>query len=367
MPARRGDIRALLWSAALATWCVLWPAAIVAATWSMPGFMSLRGRGGLAEVVEMLVPLPFWATALAAAVLAFALIRALLLLCRRCDPDGDAVAAARWSLSSPSLNALVLLALAAVPVAAMGSIEGVAAWLGGVHPALARFFLREWWLLLLAIGLLPALLWPFCLFNAHTLARERLERWWRPLWPGAFAVVVGFAIGIGAPLLHIAFANGAFAGPGRGASPLPILALGVALNAAQLAALSFWLSRSTWRTAGAALARAFHLGVLRRWVALELLWLLAMVAIAVPALSLTVFDIYFAPQFVEWERSGTVAIPPALRALLAVADSGMLHEQFLHAVSYALGLYALVSAGRLLVGLGIGAPAAAGPGRATGE
>jgi hypothetical protein len=128
----------------------------------------------------------------------------------------------------------------------------------------------------------------------------------------------------------------------------------VALGLVQLAVLGLWLNRGTWRTSGVALARAFRFDVLRRWVALELFWLAMTAVVAVPILCLSVFDVYFAPQLVEWERSGTLGtLPPALRAFIATTDGGML-ESLLVAVPYAFGLYGLVSAGRLLVGLGFG-------------
>ena len=330
----------------------------------MPGFMTLRGRGGLVEMVEMLVPLPLWMTALAAGVCAFAVMWGLLLLSRRCDRDGDTIAAVRWSLSSRSLNAVVLVALAVVPVAMMGSVDAVAAWLGDADSGLSRFFLRWWWLILPAIVAVPALLAPFCLINPHTLSRERLEAWWRPFWPGAFAVLIGFAGGIAVQVLAIVSEDGGIVGTGAWRWLLRMASQSVLLSAAQLAALVLWLNRSRWRMAGAALLRGFRRDVLRRWVALELFWSAMAAVVAVPVLGLTAFDVYFAPQFVEWARSGTVGIPPALRALMAITDSGLLHEGIFIAVAYALGVYGFISAGRLLVGLGIGRPVvdgAAGP------
>lgn len=361
----RGDVCALLWSAAFAAWCLLWPMAIVATTLSMPGFMTLRGRGGLAEVVEMLVPLPWWATALATGMLAFALMWVLLQLYRRCDRDGDAIMAVRWSLSSRRLNALVLIALAAVPVTMFGSLDDVAAWLGDIDPGLSRFFLQWWWLGLLAIVAVLELSLPFCLLNPHTLSRSRFERWWRPFWPGVLAVVVGIAVGLATQVSGIVYDGDRIVGMGGWRWPL-IVVQDIALGAAQLAALALWLNRGTWRTSGAALSRAFRFDVLRRWVALELFWLAMTAVVAVPVLSLTVFDVYLSPQFVEWERSGAVEIPPVLRALILTTDGGILHEGLLAAMSHALGLYGLVSAGRLLVGLGFGRSPAGGSARAAG-
>jgi hypothetical protein len=191
-PQGRPALRSAVWALGFALWCLLWPAAIVATTWSLPGFMTLRGHDGLAEVVRMLMPLPLplWAMALGVGAIAFAAMWALLLLRRRCDPEGDAIAAVRWSFGSHRLNALVVVAVISVPLAMMGSVDDIAAWIGRFDVALARFFVAWWWLILLLLAAAAMLSMPFFLLNPDTLARERLRRWWRPYWPGVIAVVL---------------------------------------------------------------------------------------------------------------------------------------------------------------------------------
>ncbi len=354
----RSALRPAAWALAFALWCLLWPAAIIATTWSLPGFMTLRGQGGLAEVVRMQVPLPLWATALAIGAFAFAAMWALLLLRRRCDPEGDAIAAVRWSFGSRSLNALIVVALVSVPLAMMGSIDGTAAWIGRFDVGLARFFVAWWWLFLLVLVAAAMLAMPFFLLNPDTLARERLRRWWQPYWPGVIAVVLMLLYGLVSVFLSIVYT----ASPRHpGIWVWPLDAIGeVALSALQLAVLGVWLNHDARRSLGTALARAFRRETVRRWVSLELFWFALVAVMAVPVLCLNIFREFFAPQYSVWGRAGVVEIPPALQALMSLADSAILHEGIFAPLSLCLGLYALVSAGRLLVRLGSGAPPAAG-------
>jgi hypothetical protein len=358
MPLRgRPDVRIALWAFAFALWCLLWPAAIIATTWPMPGFMTLRGQGGLAELMRMLVPLPLWATALGVGVLAFAAMWALLLLRRRCDPDGDAIAAARWSFTSRSFNALVVLALASVALATVGSVDGLAAWIGRFDVGLARFFMAWWWTILVAIVAALALLLPFFLFNPETHVRDRLERWWRPFWPGMVAIVAALAFSVGSLAPAIVWDSDAISRAGGWQWPLTIVEE-IVSSVVHLMLLGLWLSRSPARMSGAAVARSLRFDVLRRWVSLELFWLAVTAAAAVPLLSLSAFNIYVAPQFAEWERSGVVAISPAVRMLMASTEAHIPDGGLIIALSCALALYTLISKGRLLVRLGIGTPPA---------
>lgn len=356
-PQGRSALRPAAWALAFALWCLLWPAAFVATTWSLPGFMTLRGHGGLAEVVRMLMPLPLWATALGLGAIAFAAMWALLLLRRRCDPEGDAIAAVRWSFGSRSLNALIAVALVSVPLAMMGSIDGTAAWIGRFDIGLARFFVAWWWLILLVLAAAAMLSMPFFLLNPDTLARERLQRWWRPYWPGAIAIVLVLSYGLASVLLSLVYT----ASPRHpGIWVWPLDAIGeVALSALQLAVLGVWLNR-TRSSPPAALARAFRRETILRWVSLELFWFALVAVMAVPVLCLSIFREFFAPQYSVWARAGVVEIPPALQVLMSLADNAILHEGIVAPVSFCLGLYALVSAGRLLVRLGIGTPPAGG-------
>lgn len=351
----RSALRPAAWALAFALWCLLWPAAIIATTWSLPGFMTLRGQGGLAEVVRMQVPLPLWATALAIGAFAFAAMWALLLLRRRCDPEGDAIAAVRWSFGSRSLNALIVVALVSVPLAMMGSIDGTAAWIGRFDVGLARFFVAWWWLILLVLVAAAMLAMPFFLLNPDTLARERLRRWWQPYWPGVIAVVLMLLYGLVSVFLSIVYT----ASPRHpGIWVWPLDAIGeVALSALQLAVLGVWLNR-TRSSPAAALVRAFRRDAIRRWVSLELFWFALVAVMAVPVLCLNIFQEFFAPQYSVWARAGVIEIPPALQVLMSLADSAILHDGVVAPLSLCLGLYVLVSAGRLLVRLGSGAPPA---------
>jgi hypothetical protein len=140
----------------------------------------------------------------------------------------------------------------------------------------------------------------------------------------------------------------------------PLDAIGeIVLSALQLAVLGVWLNRDVRRNFGTALARAFRRETIRRWVSLELFWFALVAVMAVPVLCLSVFALYIAPQYSDWGRAGVVEIPPALQALMSLADSAILHEGIVAPLSLCLGLYALISAGRLLVRLGSGAPPAA--------
>ncbi len=360
-PQGRSTLRPVAWALGFALWCLLWPAAIVATTWSLPGVITLRGHHGLAEDVRMLVPLPLGVTALAIGVLAFAAMWALSLLRRRCDPEGDAIAALRWSFGSRSLNILVALAMASVPLAMMGSSDGAAAWLGRFVPELPGLLRMWWWFVPVAAAVVAMLSMPFFLLNPDTLARERLQRWWRPCWPGAIAVLLMLLYGFASFFQSIAY-NVSPRHPGIWV--LPLNAIGeIALSALQLAVLGVWLNRPR-SSLGAALARAFRRHAIRRWVSLELFWFALVAVMAVPVLSLRVFALYFAPQYSEWGRTGVVEIPPALQALMSFTDVAILQEGIVVPLSLCLGLYALISAGRLLVRLESGAPPAGSAGAA---
>lgn len=317
--------------------------------------MTLKGQGGLAELVEAFVPLPLWMTVLAVATLAFALMWSLLRMRRWLDPDGISGASVRWALSSRSLNSAVVSGMAIVFLLRFGW-DSLIAWLGGVDPGFARFVVSWWWLILLSAIAVLGLLAPLYLFNPQTLARDRLSHWWRPFWPGLIAILAAASLWYGLPFLTQWLQNLL---PGVDASPwrwLSDAAEFVLASAAELVAVVCLLCRGGWPDIRASIARLFRFDALRRYLALELLWSALFLVALVVAMTLTVFDVYIAPQYAEWKRTGLVATPPMLDALISPVHWLRVHQEAFIAMSFLLDTYLLFSLGRLLVRIGADPP-----------
>lgn len=323
--------------------------------------MTLKGQGGLAELVEAFVPLPLWMTVLAVATLAFALMWSLLRLRRWLDPDGVSGASVRWALSSRSLNGVVVSGMAIVFLLRYGW-DSLIAWLGGVDPGFARFVVSWWWLILLLVIAVLGLLAPLYLFNPQTLARDRLSHWWRPFWPGLIAILAAASLWYGLPFLMQWLQRLL---PGLDASPwrwLSEAADFLLASAAELVAVVCLLCRGRWPDIRASIARLFRFDALRRYVALELLWSALFLAVLVVAMTLTVFNVYIVPQYVEWERTGLVTTPAVLAALIPPANWLRVNQEAFIAMFFLLDTYMFLSLGRLLVRIGAGAPPIAGEG-----
>ena len=124
---------------------------------------------------------------------AFAVMWVLLRLRRWLDPAARTWASLRWALSSRSLNWLIAWAFLTVVANAMLSsfVGGDMARDGQRWPDAARFVVAWWLPVLLTVGAAITSIGFLCVHNPDTLARDPLERWWRPFWPG----IAGLALG----------------------------------------------------------------------------------------------------------------------------------------------------------------------------
>lgn len=348
--ARRPDIREALWALAFALWSVAWPAGIVLAGGSTPGFMSQRGDAGLREVVEAFVPLSYGLALFAWGVLAFAVMWSLLRLRRWLDPDGQSRAAIRWAFSSRSLNlTLIALALAVFVLTWAGQSESAAVWLGRISPRLVRFLVAWWWLILMIASAILAPLALLCLLNPRTLARERLERWWRPFWPGPAALVIAVLCWLVMRMV-LDVALDAVATYVAGAWLVPLHALEyLVLLVCDLVAFAWWFSRGRMADAKALGACFLRWGILRAYVGLDLLFATFFLVLAVPAIWLSIFTTHIGPQYEDWHKTGAVDVPAAYMLLmdwLRIAH-GKIMPGFLAAL-WLFDLLLAVALGRLL-------------------
>lgn len=346
---RRPDIREALWALAFALWSVAWPAGIVLAGGSTPGFLSLRGDTGLREVVEARVPLSYGTALFTWGVLAFTVMWALLRLWRWLDPDRQSVVAVRWALSSRSLNlTLFALALAAFLLIWAGQSDSAVAWLGRISPGLVRFLVAWWWLILLIASAILSPLVLLCLLNPWTLARDRLERWWRPFWPGLTALVIAAVCWLGVRML-LAIALEAI----PASVPDPWLVVWhaleyVILTVSDLAAFALWFSRGRMGDAKALGACFFRWSSLRLYLGFDLLFATFWLVSAFPVLLLYAFAIYIGPQYVSWQASGIVDMPAAYAWLIGWMQYRHDQMPFLLSALALADLLLTVALGRLL-------------------
>lgn len=344
----RPEFREALWSQAFALWCVAWPAGLVLAGGATPGFLSQRGDSGLRELVEAGLPLSYGAALFAWGTLAFAAMWTLLRLRRWLDPQGLSGAAVRWSFSSRSLNlTVVMLVLAACLLVGAAQWDVAVARLGRMSPDIARFLVSWWWLILVIATAILSPLLPLCLLNPDTLARDRLERWWRPFWPGFSALLIAVVCWQAMPML-----TGSLLDAMPASTPTPLEASLQALEyllilACDLIAYAWWFSRGRMLDAKALGRRFFRWSTLRVYLGFDLLAAAFVLVAGIPVLFMTVFFIYIAPQYVDWQASGHVDMPVAYGALIRWARD--IDETMLMFVPvYAAGLFLFIAQGRLL-------------------
>jgi hypothetical protein len=316
---RRSEARDAAWALAFALWCVTWPAGIVLAGGTTPGFFSLRGGDGLREMVTVFLPLSYGTALFAWGVAAFAAMWALLRLRRWLDPEGQALDSIRWALSSRSLNlTLAMLMLSTVLLIMLGEAGVLVPWLMSIDIALGRFLVAWWWMILLVAFAILSPLIPLCLLNPDTLARDRLERWWRPFWPGFVAVLIAVTCWMLVPALmeHVwkylpASVSVAVGIPAQVLDYLVVLAC-------DLIAFSWWFSRKRATSAKVLGAQLFHWRTLRLYLGFDLLCVAWMLVVAVPVLLLAAFATHLGPQYESWQSDGILEMPVAYALLMDV-------------------------------------------------
>ncbi|HEY1137459.1 MAG TPA: hypothetical protein VGE64_08200 [Xanthomonadaceae bacterium] len=346
---QRGEIRDTAWALLFALWCVAWVTGLVAATQGAPEIVTLQGNAGLRQTVATFIPLPYGVALFAWGVTAFVPMWVLLRLRRRLDPDGQCMASIRWSLSSKGFNlAVMVLAITASLVALAGASETFQAWSRSISPEVVRF-LSAWWFLLLLIAsalfLIPVLM---CLLNPHTLARDRLERWWRPFWPGVAASAVAIACWGVIPALA-EYLLDASLDWNHAWVFIPLLALNYLVAAASdLIAFAWWFSMRRTRHAVALAARLFRWSTLRAYLGFDLALAVAMIVIAVPVLLLSIFTLYVVPQYDDWQEAGMVDMPTAYDALASTLRAMSESLDWMLPGLTVLGVYLVIARGRLL-------------------
>lgn len=346
---QRAGIRDIAWALLFALWCVAWVAGLVASTQGAPDVVNVQGNTGLRQTVAMLIPLPYGVALFAWGVIAFVVMWGLLRLRRWLDPQGQCMASIRWSLSSKAFN-LVVMAVAATAslVAVGGASETSQAWLGRISPEAVRF-LSAWGFLLLLIAyalfLIPVVM---CLLNPHTLARDRLERWWRPFWPGVAASVVAIACWGVIPALAEYFVDASLDWT-HAWLLVPVLALSYLLaSASDLVAFAGWFSMRRMRHAIALAARLFRWSTVRAYLGFDLVIAVATIVIAVPVLLLSAFTIYVVPQYDHWQEARMVDMPTAYDTLTSALRAMSESLDWMLPGLTVLGVYLVIARGRLL-------------------
>lgn len=344
-----------------ALWCLLWPAGLVLIVDSSPEFVSWL-RGSTPRVaIEALSPLSYRMTLFAFAMTTFVGMFLLLRLRRWLDPEAWAVGSLRWAFSSTAFNGTVLLlAMALAGVVFAGQSEDVLTRYLENYPDAVRFFVEWWFPITLAVSAainIPALFW---LLNPDTLARDRLECWWRPFWPGTVALIMTFLCWVLVPEgmeqvdKHL---------PSMTSVPkwITVQALGFVGYAigllCDLLVFSFLFSRSRLLVVRDVWRRLLSWSTMRTYVGLDVLILACWLAVAAPVLSLAAFEAYLVPPIEMW-RQETGTDPPAILAAL-VDGLKSLHafEPLLLLLLTASIVWPRLVLGRLLQQSVFGAPA----------
>ena len=358
---RRPVVRDLLFAAVFALWCVAWPAGLVLLVDSAPAFVALLDDFAPRNAIEFFSPLSYPLTLCALGGIAFAAMWLLLRLRRWLDPQAQAVQALRWTFSSRSLDATLLFAGIAVTglYVAGFSAESLALSLPA-FPDAGRFFV-EWWLpILLTASVAIHIPGLFFLFNPDTLARDRLERWWRPFWPGVPALVVAF----------VGWTCVSFAGDQAGQwllDMLPILdrvptgvidIIGYVIELlCDLLVFAFLFSRRTAPGLRDALRRMFRWSTVRAHIGLQMLAVAWLLVVVVPWYSLVAFNAYLAPRFGIWQQETGAAAPMLLGGLVDALGTLHGYDGLAVLLLFPSGLWLQFVLARLLYRTAFGAPA----------
>ena len=234
---------------AFALWCVAWFAGVASAFDSGPLPIREFATQLPRALVEALFSLSYPMALLAVGLIAFVAMWGLLRLWRWLAPEARSPASLRWALSSRSLNWTAVVVAAAIAGLAMlmGVPDERVVQLGNPAPDLARFIVEWWFPAFIVVTAAVVALGFLCVRNPDTLARDRLERWWRPFWPGLSGLVVGLVCWWLIP----AGMEGLWAWLPR-AQPtswwiliVPAMLVGYVIGlASELVAFAFWFARS---------------------------------------------------------------------------------------------------------------------------
>lgn len=362
---RRPAMRDLLFASIFALWCVAWPAGLVLLVDSAPAFVASMGELPPRRMIEFFSPLSYPLMLCALAGVAFVGMGLLLRLCRWLDPQAQAVQAMRWTFSSRSFNATLLFAgMVVIGLCLAGfSAESLALSLPA-FPDAGRFFVAWWLPIALTAPVVILILAFFLLFNPDTLARNRLERWWRPFWPGLPALVVAVVGWVLVPaVMAQAKAPMFFVIPAADWMPAGAIdIIGYAIELlCDLLVFAFLFSRRSGPGLRDALRRLFRWSTVRAHVGLDALVIAWMLVIAAPLLSLGVFDAYILPNFEAWRQEGGAGATTRLAAWVDVLNSLRGFETPALLLLMPLDLWLQFVLGRLLYRTAFAVPAGEAP------
>ncbi len=358
---KRPAVRDALFAALFAMWCVAWPAGLVLLVDSAPAFVALLDDVAPRKAIASFSPLSYRLTLCAVGGIAFVGMWLLLRLRRWLDPQAQAVQALRWTFSSRSLDATLLFAGIAVTGLYLAgfSAESLALSLPA-FPDAGRFFVAWEGAIALTAPVVILILAFFLVFNPDALARDRLECWWRPFWPGVPALIVALACWVFVPAaleqaqqpLFVLFPTADWMPAGA----IDIVGYAIELLC-DLLVFAFLFSRRSGPGLRDALRRMFHRSTVRAHVGLDVLVIAWMLVIAVPLLSVGAFDAYVLPSFEAWRQESGDGAPTLLAAWADVLDSLRGFETPALLLLMPLGLWLQFVLARLLYWTAFGAPA----------
>ena len=335
----RPDLRIVFHALIFSVWCVLCVFGVFEMTRPLPGLMSLKGTGGAYELLPWFTGQPPWIVVVVFAVTAFLSMWLLLKLLYWLDREGAARAALCWSLSSRSLNLLILLLPAGLIAIALLLTPRLEKWVMTMIVAAVIFPL---------VALIP-----FAAFNPATLRQSRLQYWWHLKWPGWKQVMVALLLIEAIPMLT-GFAIDALADGKSWPVTVGIESLGSVIDIlAEVLAVVNWLSCGRREEVRSGLARISNARFLRAYLGYTLMIGLLVLPFAVPILVHSMYFIYVAPQYEYWAQRVGAQMPWAIQAF---SSTNQLRAMW---AWLPLGLPAtalsLLCLGRLLAEHGVGA------------
>jgi len=331
------SLKWLLLSAAAALWCVGWPAGLLELTWGYPGILHMKGHRGAFEVIELLTGVPGWVALLVAFLLVLILGWLVAASRRWLDPDRIATRSVRWAFGSRSLNA------SALTFATIAIVVPLTVFRGMVD----AFELFEIAMILLVM--IGSLLAPFFAWNAGTLSRPRLMRWWVPRWPGWKTVLATSVLFLTLGLLNAA--SDTLSG-GYGVVSLSAFLAGSVLSVVGWLFIAvLWLDAGSFAHARRDIRNALRWTVFRQLLWQSILGWFAFVCVLAPVASIAIMTIYIIPQYDAWANAHGQSISDSLQI---VANTGRLSSTYWYGPIGAMTFYPLLILGRLLRMNGIG-------------
>ncbi len=257
---------------------------------------------------------------------------------RRLDRTGDARAACRWALSSRSLNACLLL-LSPLPILLVLLLSPQRTEADGAQTV---------WSIALFLLMLPM---PFFVLNPATLQRSRLQRWWLPMWPGGWTILVCVMLSALLPAL-IGFALAPLGDVLSGFSSAVIEWLASVIECiAGILSMAIWLSRGRSDAVRAGLARLFTWSFLRTYSGYILICGMFFIIVAAPVLVCAMYLIFLDPQYEEWLQASGLQNPWGMEAIVRMG--GIRGSWGMLAIAVPFGALSLFSNGRLLIQAGV--------------